>query len=125
MLPRVTFTRVLNTSRDGESATSLDSLLQCLTIFLVKNFFPGIQPKPPLMKLEAITSHPVTCSLEEDNDPHLATTSFKVAAESKKSSEPLSQFSQPLLKQPCAPDPSSAPVSFSGHAPSTSISFLW
>ncbi|KAK4828289.1 hypothetical protein QYF61_024954 [Mycteria americana] len=39
--------------------------------------FPNIQSKPPLAQLEAISSHPITCYLGEETDPHLATTSFQ------------------------------------------------
>ncbi|KAK4829505.1 hypothetical protein QYF61_005144 [Mycteria americana] len=39
--------------------------------------FPNIQSKPPLAQLEAISSHPITCYLGEETDPHLSTTSFQ------------------------------------------------
>ncbi|KAK4806798.1 hypothetical protein QYF61_005594 [Mycteria americana] len=39
--------------------------------------FPNIQSKPPLAQLEAIFSHPITCYLGEETDPHLSTTSFQ------------------------------------------------
>ena len=44
----------------------------------------NIQPKPPLVQLEAVSSCPVTCYLGEDTDPQLTTTSFQVAVESDK-----------------------------------------
>ncbi|KAK4824684.1 hypothetical protein QYF61_017408 [Mycteria americana] len=50
--------------------------------------FPNIQSKPPLAQLEAISSHPVTCYLGEETDPHRSTTSFQAK-------QP--QFPQPLL----------------------------
>ncbi|KAK4811102.1 hypothetical protein QYF61_016388 [Mycteria americana] len=50
--------------------------------------FPNIQSKPPLAQLEAISSHPITCYLGEETDPHLYTTSFQAK-------QP--QFPQPLL----------------------------
>ncbi|KAK4824837.1 hypothetical protein QYF61_020210 [Mycteria americana] len=50
--------------------------------------FPNIQSKPPLAQLEAISSHPITCYLGEETDPHLSTTSFQAK-------QP--QFPQPLL----------------------------
>ncbi|KAK4828439.1 hypothetical protein QYF61_026596 [Mycteria americana] len=50
--------------------------------------FPNIQPKPPLVQLEAISSCPITCCLGEETDPHLSTTSFQAK-------QP--QFPQPLL----------------------------
>ncbi|KAK4827844.1 hypothetical protein QYF61_021981, partial [Mycteria americana] len=66
--------------------------------------FPNIQSKPPLAQLEAISSHPITCYLGEDTDPHLSTTSFQVVVESDKvSPQPpflqakQSQFPQPIL----------------------------
>ncbi|KAK4822230.1 LOW QUALITY PROTEIN: hypothetical protein QYF61_011871 [Mycteria americana] len=39
--------------------------------------FPNIQSKPPLAQLEAISSHPITCYLGEETNPHLSTTSFQ------------------------------------------------
>ncbi|KAK4814854.1 hypothetical protein QYF61_027827 [Mycteria americana] len=39
--------------------------------------FPNIQSKPPLAQLEDISSHPITCYLGEETDPHLSTTSFQ------------------------------------------------
>ncbi|KAK4825779.1 hypothetical protein QYF61_002342 [Mycteria americana] len=39
--------------------------------------FPNIQSKPLLVQLEAISSRPITCYLEEETDPHLSTTSFQ------------------------------------------------
>ncbi|KAK4823411.1 hypothetical protein QYF61_001785 [Mycteria americana] len=50
--------------------------------------FPNIQSKPPLAQLEAISSHPITCYLGEETDPHLSTTSFQAKQ---------SQLPQPLL----------------------------
>ncbi|KAK4821661.1 hypothetical protein QYF61_027129 [Mycteria americana] len=50
--------------------------------------FPNIQSKPPLAQLEAISSHPITCYLGEETNPHLSTTSFQTK-------QP--QFPQPLL----------------------------
>jgi len=49
----------LNTSRDGDSTTSLGSLFQCLKT-LCKEVFPDIQPKLTLVQLKAIFPHPVT-----------------------------------------------------------------
>ncbi|KAK4825624.1 LOW QUALITY PROTEIN: hypothetical protein QYF61_001304 [Mycteria americana] len=79
-----TSTCLLNTSRDGDSTTSLGSLFQCLTTLL---------SKPPLVQLEAISSYPMACSLGDETDPHLATTSFQAVVESEKVSP------QPLLLQ--------------------------
>ncbi|KAK4816506.1 hypothetical protein QYF61_017467 [Mycteria americana] len=63
---------------------------------------PNIQSKPPLAQLEAISSHPVTCYLGEETDPHLSTTSFQVAVESDKVSPqpPFLQAKQPQFPQP-------------------------
>ena len=75
---------LLNTSRDGDSTTSLGSLFQCLTTLSVKTIFPNIQPKPPLAQHEAISSCPITCYLGEESNPLLATASFQVVVESNK-----------------------------------------
>ncbi|KAK4831743.1 LOW QUALITY PROTEIN: hypothetical protein QYF61_018873 [Mycteria americana] len=67
-----------------------------------EDIFPNIQSKPPLVQLEAISSHPITCYLGEETNTHLATTSFQVVVESNKVSP------QPLLlqtKQPQFPHP--------------------
>ncbi|KAK4832249.1 hypothetical protein QYF61_021601 [Mycteria americana] len=48
------------------------------------------ESKPPLAQLEAISSHPITCYLGEETDPHLATTSFQAK-------QP--QLPQPLLRR--------------------------
>ncbi|KAK4811014.1 hypothetical protein QYF61_015718 [Mycteria americana] len=64
--------------------------------------FPNIQSKPPLAQLEAISSCPITCYLEEETDPHLSTTSFQVVVESNKVSPqpPFLQAKQSQLPQP-------------------------
>ena len=69
-----------------------------------KEFFPNIQPKPPLPQLEAISSCPISSHLTEETITHLTTTSFQVVVESYKvSSQPSflqtqqPQFPQPLL----------------------------
>ncbi|KAK4824161.1 hypothetical protein QYF61_011288 [Mycteria americana] len=64
--------------------------------------FPNIQSKPPLALLEAISSHPITCYLGEETDPHLSTTSFQVVVESDKvsSQPPFLQAKQPQFPQP-------------------------
>ncbi|KAK4828029.1 LOW QUALITY PROTEIN: hypothetical protein QYF61_022806 [Mycteria americana] len=63
--------------------------------------FPNIQSKPPLPQLEAISSHPITCYLGEETDPHLSTPSFQVAGESNKVSPqpPFLQAKQSQLPQ--------------------------
>ncbi|KAK4811096.1 hypothetical protein QYF61_016382 [Mycteria americana] len=64
--------------------------------------FPNIQSKPPLAQLEAISSHPITCDLGEETDPHLSTTSFQIVVESDKVSPqpPFLQAEQPQFPQP-------------------------
>ncbi|KAK4833082.1 hypothetical protein QYF61_027744, partial [Mycteria americana] len=42
-----------------------------------EEIFPNIQSKPPLVQLEAISSHSIACYLGEETDPHLSTTSFQ------------------------------------------------
>ncbi|KAK4829728.1 hypothetical protein QYF61_006189 [Mycteria americana] len=85
--------RPLNTSRDGDSTTSLGSLFQCLIT---------LSSKPPLAQLEAISSCPITCYLGEETDPHLSTTSFQVVVESDEVSPqpPFLQAKQSQLPQP-------------------------
>ena len=67
-----------------------------------KEFFPGSQPKPSLVQLEAVSSCPLTCYLGKETYPHLATTSFQVVVENEKFSlqPPLLQTTQPQLAQP-------------------------
>ncbi|KAK4829457.1 LOW QUALITY PROTEIN: hypothetical protein QYF61_004675, partial [Mycteria americana] len=64
--------------------------------------FPNIQSKPPLVQLEAISSHPITCYLGAETDPHLTTPSFQVVVESDKVSPqpPFLQAKQPQFSQP-------------------------
>ncbi|KAK4833094.1 hypothetical protein QYF61_027760 [Mycteria americana] len=64
--------------------------------------FPNIQSKPPLAQLEAISSHPITCYLGEETDPHLTTASFQGVVESNKVSPqpPFLQAKQPQFPQP-------------------------
>ncbi|KAK4821752.1 hypothetical protein QYF61_000813 [Mycteria americana] len=83
----------LNSSRDGDSTTSLGSLFQCFTT---------LSSKPLLMQLEAISSCPIASYLGEETNTHLATTSFQVVVESKKvlPESPFLQTKQPQLPQP-------------------------
>lgn len=76
--PNTTSMCFLNTYRSGSSTTSLSILFQCLTTLSVWKCFPFIQSKPPLAQLEAISSHPTTCYLGEEADPHLAIASLQV-----------------------------------------------
>ena len=88
-----------------------------------KEILTIIQPEPPLVLLEAIPSHPITSYAGEEADPHLATTSFTVVAESDKASPepPLSQTKQPQFPQLLLIDlcsrPLTASLPYSGHAP--------
>ena len=45
---------------------------------------PNIQPKPPLVQLQAISSHPITSYLGKETNPHLTTTPLQVVVESDK-----------------------------------------
>ncbi|KAK4833077.1 hypothetical protein QYF61_027739 [Mycteria americana] len=104
--------RLLNTSRDGDSTTSLGSLFQCLiTLSVKKNFlisslnlpWRNLRPFPLVLSLvQAISSHPITCYLGEETDPHLSTTSFQGVVESDKVSPqpPFLQAKQPQFPQP-------------------------
>ncbi|KAJ7423221.1 hypothetical protein BTVI_10719 [Pitangus sulphuratus] len=66
-----------------------------------EEIFPNIQSKPPLVQLEAISSHPVTCYLGEETDTHLSVTSFQVVVESDKVTPepPFPQVKQPQFPQ--------------------------
>lgn len=66
---------LLNTSRDGDSITSVGSLI----ILSVKRFFPSIQSELPLMQL-----CPIACYVGEETNLHLTTTSSQVTVESSK-----------------------------------------
>jgi len=46
-----------------------------------EEIFPNIQSEPPLMQLEAISSHPIAGYLGEGTNTHLTTTSFQVVVE--------------------------------------------
>ena len=65
-----------------------------------EEIFPNIQSKPPLVQLEAISSHSITY-LGKDTDPHLATIPFQAVVESGKvSPQPLFlQAKQPQFAQ--------------------------
>ncbi|KAK4830521.1 hypothetical protein QYF61_011500 [Mycteria americana] len=80
-----TSTRLLNTSGDCDSTTSLGSLFQCLITLSVKKFF-------------LISS----LNLPEETDPHLTITSFQVVVESDKVSPqpPFLQTKQPQFPKP-------------------------
>lgn len=42
-----------------------------------EEILPDTQPEPPLVQIEAISSHLVTCYLGDEADTHLTTTSFQ------------------------------------------------
>ncbi|KAK4831675.1 hypothetical protein QYF61_018672 [Mycteria americana] len=67
-----------------------------------EEIFPDIQSKHPLAQLEAVSSHPITCYLGKETDPHLSTTSFQGVVESNKVSPqpPFLQAKQPQFPQP-------------------------
>lgn len=67
---------------NGDSTTFLGSQCQCLAILSVNNFFPDIQSQPLLAQLDAASSHPVTCCLEEETTSHVATPSIQAVVES-------------------------------------------
>ena len=71
--------RFLNTSWDGDSATSLGSLFQCLITLLENRFF--LTSNLYRTQLEAILSSPVTSYILKEANPHLATTSFQGVVE--------------------------------------------
>ena len=120
-----TSTHRLNTSRDGDSTTSLGSLFQCLTTLLVK-FFLLSNLNLPWCNLRPFPLVLSTCYLREETNSHLATTFFQVVVESDKVS-PQSPLLQAKLfdsslnhsHMTCSPDPSPASLPFSGHAPAT------
>ena len=49
-----------------------------------KEIFLNIQPKPPQVQLEAVSSCSATCCLRKEIDTHLATASFQAVVESDK-----------------------------------------
>ena len=66
---------ILNTSRDGDSTTSLGILFQCLTTQLETKFFLMFNLNIPWHNLRP--SHPITSFMREEADPHFTTTSFQ------------------------------------------------
>ena len=71
----------LNTSRNGDSTTSLGSSFQCLTT-LREEVFPNVQPESPLVQLKAIPSSPTASYTGEEARFPLTTTSLQVVVES-------------------------------------------
>lgn len=79
----------LKTSKDDDSlGPACSHAKQPLSLILSgvqpKPPLARVQPKPPLAQFNALFSCPVTGSLGEEAEPHLATTSFKVALEHHK-----------------------------------------
>ena len=67
-----------------------------------KGVFPDIQPKPPLMQLEAMSPHPVTGSDDEKNKQVMFNTTAhhtlrKCPARPQAAAVPKRQFSPALL----------------------------
>jgi len=88
----------------------------------VKTFFPNIQSQPLLTQLDAIASRPIAGYLGAETNPPLTPPSCQVAVESDEvSCQPPPDWAAPAPSaaphQTCSPDPSPAPLPFSGHAP--------
>ena len=66
-----------------------------------KDFFPNKQPKPPVVKLETISSRPVSSYLGEEINTPFTTASFQVVVESNKvpPQPSLLQTKQPQFPQ--------------------------
>lgn len=75
MALRAMFSHFFHTSRDGESIPT-----QSVSMYdnpSSEETLPDVQPKPPLMQLEVLSSHPVGGCLGEEANPYLATASFQ------------------------------------------------
>ena len=81
MAPSATSSLFLNTSRDGDSTSSLGRLLQYFITLSVK-IFSNIQPVSSLAQLETVPSRSVGCCLE--TNPYLTATTFQGVVESDK-----------------------------------------
>ena len=86
--------RFLNTSRDGDSTTSLESLFQCLTTLSVKKFFLIFNLKLPWRNLRPF---PLILSQWKETNPTLAVSTFQILEESNEVSHqpPFLQTKQP------------------------------
>ena len=91
-----------------------------------EGIFPDTQSKPVLVQLEAVCPCLIACYLGEETNTRLTTTSFQVVVESNEASPQSTflqteqpQFPQLLLTghRTCSPDPWSASLPSSGHAP--------
>lgn len=84
MSPSATFTKLLATSRNGNSTTFQAACSTVGQSFWWGIFFPYMQPILPLVHLEVISSWATTCDLEKETDPHLASISFQEGVEHNK-----------------------------------------
>ncbi|PKU44635.1 hypothetical protein llap_5071 [Limosa lapponica baueri] len=80
----ITSSHLSNTSRDGDSNTSLDSPFQCLITLLVKKFFPISILNLPWHNLRPFPLVPSPVPWEKRLTPPLATPTFQVVTESEK-----------------------------------------
>ena len=89
----------LNTSKDGDSTTSLGSLFQCLTTLSVKKCFLISNLNLPWHNLRPF---PLILSPVRRDQPHFTVSTFQILEESNKVS-PQPPF--PQTKQPQFPHP--------------------
>ena len=82
-----------------------------------EKILPNIQPEPPLVQLEAITSCPITSYRGAEADTHLATTSFQAVVESNEVSP------EPLLQTEPSQFPQLLPIVF--QTLHSSVAILW
>ena len=95
-----TSTYFLNTSREGDSTTSLGNLFQCLITLSVQKFFLISNLNLPWCNLRPL---PLIASyLGEETNTHLTTPSCQVVVASNEvpPQPPLLQTKQPQLPQP-------------------------
>lgn len=76
-----TSVRILNISKDGDSATSVTADSGVWEPLLWRSFF-YIQPKPLLVQVKS-TSFPITCYKGEEINPRLTPASFQWVLESE------------------------------------------
>jgi len=116
---RSTSTHFLNTSRHGDSSTSLGSLLQSLTT-PEKTFFLKSNLNLPWHNLRPL-SHVLSLVTWENRLAcfQVATESNKVCPEPPSLQTKQSQFPQLLLCKTCAPDLSPVSLFFFGHTQSS------
>jgi len=117
-----TSTHALNTSRDGDSTTSLGSLFQYLTAISEKKCFQISKLNLPWHILKPFLLFLSLIIWEKRPTPTLPQPSFRQLSRFVEVSlEPPPHWTIPVPSatshKMCAPDPSSASLSFSGHAP--------